>query len=232
MVSDPIPANTSFVSLSQTSGPTFTLQTPAAGGAGTITLTIASMAPGQSAVFSIVVRVSQTPPGAIVNTATVTNAVNDTNQANNSASVSIGLTTPATVTPLPPVAPPAIPQVFQNPRVQGIFTSSKPSTALPVLQSAAEVRPQIASGPLVIHPPRTGDGGLAPQVRGHSRILWGCCALTTTREKWLFAKQLTLECDALNTTILPAGIQEGRGGSRGPSWQTDHAPRVSAGEPA
>lgn len=57
-VSDPIPAGTTFVSASQTSGPAFTLATPAVGGGGTFTATLASMNPGDVATFQLVVNVT------------------------------------------------------------------------------------------------------------------------------------------------------------------------------
>lgn len=57
-VSDPIPPGTTFVSASQTSGPVFTLSTPPVGGTGTFTATLASMNPGDLAVFQLVVNVT------------------------------------------------------------------------------------------------------------------------------------------------------------------------------
>jgi uncharacterized repeat protein (TIGR01451 family) len=162
-ISDPIPANTTFESLSQTSGPMFIVQAPAAGDTGTITLTLANMLPGQSAVFRIVLRVSQTALGTMVNTATVSNAVTDNNPGNNSASSAIGIQSaaspPATLTPQPS-APPTIPQVFQNPGAASIFTSPKRVTATQSVQAVAESQTRGASRPPAISPPRTGDGGL------------------------------------------------------------------------
>ena len=81
-----MPANTTFVSDAQTSGPTFTLTNPAVGGTGTITGTIGTLALGASATFTVVVLVSpSTPDGTtITNTADVTAATADPNLANNS----------------------------------------------------------------------------------------------------------------------------------------------------
>lgn len=57
-VNDPLPAGTTYVSGSQTSGPTFTLSAPAVGSTGTFVATIATMAVGDMATFQIVVRVN------------------------------------------------------------------------------------------------------------------------------------------------------------------------------
>ncbi len=57
-VNDPIPAGTTFVSASQTSGPAFTLSLPAVGGTGTFTATAAGMNVGDVATFQIVVHVT------------------------------------------------------------------------------------------------------------------------------------------------------------------------------
>ena len=88
-LSDLVPANTTFVSDTQTSGPAFNLTTPAPGGTGTITGTIATLASGASATFNVVVLVSpSTPAGTTIgNTANVTAATSDPNLANNSATV-------------------------------------------------------------------------------------------------------------------------------------------------
>ena len=82
-----MPANTTFVSDTQTGGPAFSLTSPAQGGTGTITGTIATLASGTSATFSVVVLVSpSTPSGTTIsNTANVTAATSDPDVANNSA---------------------------------------------------------------------------------------------------------------------------------------------------
>lgn len=81
-LSDVLPAGTTFVSLSQTSGPTFACTTGA-----TVTCNIATLAAGSSAVFTLVVRsASSTASGsAISNTATVATTTSDPNAANNSS---------------------------------------------------------------------------------------------------------------------------------------------------
>jgi uncharacterized repeat protein (TIGR01451 family) len=85
-LADAIPAGTTFVSASQTSGPTFTLSSPAVGGTGTFTATADTLSTGATAVFQLVVRVNaSTPQGTtITNTATATTTTADSNAANNS----------------------------------------------------------------------------------------------------------------------------------------------------
>jgi uncharacterized repeat protein (TIGR01451 family) len=86
-LTDAIPANTTFVSATQTAGPSFTLTKPAVGGTGNFTATIGSFASGGSATFSVVVHVDSTAPqgGQIVNTAVVATSTTETNTANNTA---------------------------------------------------------------------------------------------------------------------------------------------------
>ena len=101
-LSDVVPANTTFVSDAQLSGPSFTLTNPAVGGTGTISGTIGTLASGTSASFTVVVLVSPgTADGTtIANTANVTAATSDPNLANNSQTVMTGV-----LTPVAPAAP-------------------------------------------------------------------------------------------------------------------------------
>jgi uncharacterized repeat protein (TIGR01451 family) len=98
-LSDLIPANTTFVSDAQTSGPAFTLTSPAVGGTGTISGTIGTLASGASASFTVVILVSPSTPNGttITNTADVTAVTSDPNLANNSqtvtSSVLVGVST-------------------------------------------------------------------------------------------------------------------------------------------
>jgi uncharacterized repeat protein (TIGR01451 family) len=89
-MTDDVPLNTTFVSDAQTSGSPFTLTNPAVGGTGTITGTIATLANGASATFTVVVEVPPTAPDAtiITNTADVFSTVtSDPNLANNTQTV-------------------------------------------------------------------------------------------------------------------------------------------------
>ena len=101
-LSDLVPANTTFVSAVQTSGPAFNVAGPTAGGTGAITGTIATLAAGASASFTVAVMIS---PGAVVgtaitNTAAVTSATSSLNIANTRQTVTTNVLAP--VVPEPP----------------------------------------------------------------------------------------------------------------------------------
>ena len=61
-MSDAVPANTTFVSETQTAGPAFSCSTPPGGGTGTTTCTIGTLVNGASATFSIAVKVNSGAP--------------------------------------------------------------------------------------------------------------------------------------------------------------------------
>jgi large repetitive protein len=93
---DALPAQTTFVSLSQTSGPVFVCVTPAPGAPGQISCQLDAMPNGATAVFTLVANVASTHPGGVLtNTAQVTSESVDTAAGNDSSSTS------ATVVPLP-----------------------------------------------------------------------------------------------------------------------------------
>jgi uncharacterized repeat protein (TIGR01451 family) len=96
-VTDVIPGNTTFVSETQTSGPAFILTTPPAGGTGTVSDTIASLAAGASATFTLVLAVNASAPNAstINNTATIGSTTADSNPANNSSTTATTVATAA-----------------------------------------------------------------------------------------------------------------------------------------
>jgi uncharacterized repeat protein (TIGR01451 family) len=110
-LTDNTPANTTFVSATQDSGPVFACGTPAVGGTGPITCTIASFAAGSTANFTFVMHVSGSAPAAsnIDNTASVTATSPDPIPGNDSdsssaivaaeAELSIAKTGPATADP-------------------------------------------------------------------------------------------------------------------------------------
>lgn len=108
-LTDTLPPNTTLATAMQTSGPLFNCTQPAAGGTGTISCSIATLATGATATFAFTFNVSAaTPPGSLENTATVTSTSNDPTPGNNSsttaaavgtnADVTISKTGPATVT--------------------------------------------------------------------------------------------------------------------------------------
>ena len=96
-LADALPAQTTFVSFAQGSGPAFTCATPPAGGTGTVTCTIASLAPGTPATFTLVLNVANGATGTIANTATASAMTGDPNTANNSATATTAVGTIADV---------------------------------------------------------------------------------------------------------------------------------------
>src|SRR5438067_2006521 len=86
-LTDATPANTTFVSFAQTSGPAFTCSTPAVGGTGTVSCTISMFGTGANATFRLVVMVNASTPNGttLSNTATVTSDTLDPCPGNNSA---------------------------------------------------------------------------------------------------------------------------------------------------
>jgi uncharacterized repeat protein (TIGR01451 family) len=85
ILSDNLPAGTTFVSAIQNSGPAFTLTTPAVGGTGNVTATIATFSDGATAAFTLVVNVNPATAGGttITNTATIASTTTEPNAANN-----------------------------------------------------------------------------------------------------------------------------------------------------
>jgi uncharacterized repeat protein (TIGR01451 family) len=80
-------ANTSFVSLAQTSGAAFACTTPAMGAVGTVACSAVTLAAGASATFNLVAQALPSSAGTtITNTVSVSAASTDPTPANNSAS--------------------------------------------------------------------------------------------------------------------------------------------------
>jgi uncharacterized repeat protein (TIGR01451 family) len=85
---DTLPAGTTFVSVSQLTGPAFSpCSDPGVGNSGTVTCTAATLASGASADFNLVVKIDPSTPGGtlIINTATTTSTTPDDNSENDSS---------------------------------------------------------------------------------------------------------------------------------------------------
>ena len=89
-LADTLPANTTFVSATQNSGPVFVCSTPAVGGSGSVNCTLGTLAAGASASFTLVVAAGIATPGGTIltETASVSSATSDPTPGNNSASAS------------------------------------------------------------------------------------------------------------------------------------------------
>jgi uncharacterized repeat protein (TIGR01451 family) len=87
-LTDTLPSNTTFVSLTQNSGPAFSCTTPAIGASGAVTCTAATFANQASAQFTLTVNVinGAASNNQITNVATVNSSVFDSDTENNSSS--------------------------------------------------------------------------------------------------------------------------------------------------
>ncbi|MFL6275963.1 MAG: PxKF domain-containing protein [Blastocatellia bacterium] len=97
VVTNPVPAGTTFVSEAQESGAAFTATLPTSGSnTGTVSLTIASLPAGGTAVFSIAFTVTAENGASVTDVANVSSDTNELHEADNSASTTTSLTSSAT----------------------------------------------------------------------------------------------------------------------------------------
>jgi uncharacterized repeat protein (TIGR01451 family) len=84
-LTDGVPANTTFVSAIQNTGPTFLCTNPPGGGTGNVSCSIATLAAGATATFTMVVNVNANTPEStiITNNAVAASATGDSNSLNN-----------------------------------------------------------------------------------------------------------------------------------------------------
>ena len=169
-LTDATPANTTFVSESQTTGPTFSCTTPPSGGTGPVNCTIASLAP-TSATFSITVHISPGAAGAaIANTANAASTTTDSNPGNNSSTALTTATASADVSILK--AAPAAAATGSNLTYSITVTNNGPSDASGVTMSdtlppnttfVSESQP---TGPAFIctNPPSGGTGAVSCSI--------------------------------------------------------------------
>jgi uncharacterized repeat protein (TIGR01451 family) len=108
-LTDAVPANTTFVSAAQNSGPVFSCATPAVGGTGNIQCSLSGFAASATASFTFVFHVSPSAPNAssITNTASGTPGApaTDPNPINDSASASTQVLAAATDVQIVKTAP-------------------------------------------------------------------------------------------------------------------------------
>jgi uncharacterized repeat protein (TIGR01451 family) len=94
VLDDPLPANTTFQSLTAPAG--WSCTTPAVGSPGTVQCQSASLAAGATASFTLVVKVSGAAGGTTLsNTATISSDTDDPNTANNTDTETTTVTTPS-----------------------------------------------------------------------------------------------------------------------------------------
>ena len=144
-LSDTIPTNMAFQSITQNSGPVFACTAPSPGGTGALNCTATSLPAGLAASFSLVVRVYAIVTGPITNTASVSATSTDTVLTNNTASFT------TTIAALPPavLAMAPIYTLGASYRITG------PSTGLalgPIYAMGASYRIGVPSTPLGLGP--------------------------------------------------------------------------------
>lgn len=89
-LTDPLPPGTTFVSLTQDTGPAAMCETPAGGANGTVTCIIPTLASGESAQLTLVINTGSAT--AFTNTASVSTESFDMNTANDSSAVNTTVT--------------------------------------------------------------------------------------------------------------------------------------------
>lgn len=99
---DVLPAELSFVSLTQTSGPAFDCTTPVVGASGTINCTITLLGAGSAASFSLVTAVSPYASGNLANTAVVFTSTPDPFPVNNTSTANAVVIPTDEIPALPP----------------------------------------------------------------------------------------------------------------------------------
>src|SRR5262249_37350566 len=96
-VTDAVPANTTFVSAVVTTGTGWSTSAPAVGGTGNVVFSKATVPNGETAVFTIVVKVNPRDPNGstISNSATAASTTNDPDSSNNTATATTAVQTSA-----------------------------------------------------------------------------------------------------------------------------------------
>jgi uncharacterized repeat protein (TIGR01451 family) len=100
---DPLPLGTTFVSLTQDTGPLATCSMPAVGTNGIVTCTFAALANGESAQFTLSINTGSA--SAYTNTASVTSSSFDTNATNNTSGAATTVLAAPAVTDIPSLSP-------------------------------------------------------------------------------------------------------------------------------
>jgi uncharacterized repeat protein (TIGR01451 family) len=98
-VTQPVPANTTFVSASLITGGGWGISTPAVGATGNVVFSKAAMAQNEGAVFEVVVQVDLAASGNILSTVTVASSTTEAAPGNESGSDTV------TVNAIPPALP-------------------------------------------------------------------------------------------------------------------------------
>lgn len=176
VVTDPLPAGVTFVSVSPSQG---TCTAPAAGSAtGTVTCSLGAVPSNGSATVTLVLRATGNPGTTITNVATVTTQASDPTPSNNTATETVGVraaVTPPTITDVDKLKDPFRIKLtgtnFQPGAQVFIGTDTTPwpsvryvSTTMLVLKKGSTLKARFPKGVAVTIRVRNPDGGEATTV--------------------------------------------------------------------
>lgn len=200
-LSDVLPAGVSFVSVSSSLG-------SCSLSAGTVRCTFGTMAPGDKATVTLVVRADQA--GSIVNTAGVSTSVSDPNVANNQIATAVTTVQGAFT---PPTAPPAAPSgCALSTGTPSIFAGVRSTVVVRARYGDGSARPDVAltlRGAGTAKTARTNAQGVArfvvaPKQAGRLTVRGaGCGAVLAV------AAVMSRSCGAL--VVTPKGATVGSG---------------------
>ncbi len=171
-VTDAVPANTTFVSAIVTTGAGWGTAAPAVGGTGNIVFSKASVASGETAVFTIVVKVTNTTPHLTVisNSATAASTTSDTTPANNTATATTTVTGLADIA-VTKTASPTPNVVAGNDITYTInFVNNGPGTAVNV--AVTDAVPANATFVSAVVTTGSGWGVVNPSVGGTGNVVF------------------------------------------------------------
>jgi uncharacterized repeat protein (TIGR01451 family) len=171
-VTDAVPANTTFVSAVVTTGTGWGTTAPAVGGTGNIVFSKASVASGETAVFTIVVKVTNTTPHLTVisNTVTAASTTNDTTPANNTASATTTVTGLADLVLTKTASPTPNVVAGNNITYTLNFTNNGPGTAVNV--AVTDAVPANTTFVSAVVTTGTGWGVVNPAVGGTGNVVF------------------------------------------------------------
>jgi uncharacterized repeat protein (TIGR01451 family) len=153
-MTDMLPANTTFQSLTSPAG--WACTTPAVGAGGTVTCTIATLASGApAATFTLVIR--PTVAGNLSNTATIASATPDPNNANNSATAPTVVSSQAVATDFTITAAPAFLNIPAG--QSGMFTVTVAGVSGGAFNSAIGLSCSSPTGTCTVSPNSLTPGG-------------------------------------------------------------------------
>src|SRR5262249_27900928 len=199
-VTDAVPANTTFVSAVVTTGTGWSTSSPAVGGTGNVVFSKASVLNGETAVFTIVVKVNpSTANGAtITNSATAAPTSSDPNTANNTATATTTVSTQADLSVTKTDSPD--PVIAGNNITYTInFTNNGPSDAQTV--TVADAVPANTTFVSATVTTGTGWSTSAPAVGGTGNVVFSK-ATVATGETAVFTIVVKVNSNTTSGTVI------------------------------